>query len=286
MKLDSKAFSLKIALMVFLFCWLVFLVTGTAIGSLFLFLKWHHLTFLSELSSILSISICYFVIWRVVIFKEVELFSSSDFTEIKENLWIPVLILALSLQIISQSFVDVYNHLFFPEYEHLMNNYHPKFNLGFLISAGSAVLISPVCEEYLFRKYFFGKLLTKYSFGISMLVSSLFFSMMHLPLMGKLLPTFLLGCTSAFVYYKTGKLGYSILLHMLSNLMALFTDIYIPDFWDFLHQLHFNDQYWILIFLGVSVYLVAIIRLSKNTLKNSENNSKKKDSQNNGNPQF
>lgn len=81
------------------------------------------------------------------------------------------------------------------------------------------LIISPIVEEYIFRKLFADKLL-KYGELFYILTSSFCFSLVHLVPIGfsHVLYTFILGLIWSFAYIKTGNILVPIILHSLSNI--------------------------------------------------------------------
>lgn len=81
-----------------------------------------------------------------------------------------------------------------------------------------AVLIAPIGEEILFRKLLIDKTV-RYGEGTAVLLSGLFFALFH----GNLFQAFyafLLGLMFGYIYVKTGKLRYPIILHMIINFLG------------------------------------------------------------------
>ena len=77
------------------------------------------------------------------------------------------------------------------------------------------VVAAPLLEEPIFRGKIFKVMKTTWSVKKSMIVSSLLFAVVHPGF--SFLPVFCVGLTCAWLYQKTGKLTYSILLHALYN---------------------------------------------------------------------
>ena len=81
-----------------------------------------------------------------------------------------------------------------------------------------AVLIAPTAEELLFRK-FLTERIVKYGELAAVLASGLFFRLFHGNL-NQFSYAFLLGLFLGFIYVKTGKLRYTIGLHMAINFIG------------------------------------------------------------------
>ena len=83
------------------------------------------------------------------------------------------------------------------------------------VTAIFTVLCAPVFEEILFRKLICDKVI-KYGEGCAVILSGLIFGLFHMNF-NQFFYAFFLGCFFAFVYVKTGRLQYTILLHMAIN---------------------------------------------------------------------
>lgn len=80
------------------------------------------------------------------------------------------------------------------------------------------VIFAPIAEELLFRKLLIDRTI-KYGQGISILTSALFFGLFHGNL-NQFVYAFTIGAVFAYVYSKTGKIHYTILMHMLINFLG------------------------------------------------------------------
>ncbi len=78
-----------------------------------------------------------------------------------------------------------------------------------------AVILAPIWEELLFRKFLIDRV-ANYGEVTAMLMSGLMFGLYH----GNLAQgtyAFAIGCFLAFIYMRTGKIGYTIAIHMCIN---------------------------------------------------------------------
>ena len=94
----------------------------------------------------------------------------------------------------------------------------------------SAVVVAPIAEEYMFRKLICDRTAV---FGEwqSILISGLAFSLFHGSI-HQLLYTFALGCFFAFVYIRTGKLIYTIILHFAVNFIGSVPSLLLTEYTD------------------------------------------------------
>ena len=264
--------SIKQSIVFFFLCCLIFITIGGIIGALGYIIRPNLVSAYLLLSPIVSFGIAYYLTWKFLIKGKYEVFEISDYQGIKDRLWIPVLVIVLGLQIINQLLIDVYNDTFYPELYGVLKNRIPELSFSFVFTSLTSIIIAPICEEILYRKVIFKELLKKNSFQVSILLSSLFFSLMHLPLFGKLLPTFLLGLASAYIYFKTGKIGYSILLHFFNNFLAYYGDFYLSDLWNWIRDFKYQYQFWLILAFGIGVFLFGLKWFSGNVTKNPREN--------------
>jgi membrane protease YdiL (CAAX protease family) len=82
------------------------------------------------------------------------------------------------------------------------------------------VIVAPVVEEIVFRGFFFQGLREAYGSKKAILVSSLVFAAMHLQ-PEAFIPTFILGCTLAYVFDKANSIWPGALLHLLVNFLGI-----------------------------------------------------------------
>ena len=80
------------------------------------------------------------------------------------------------------------------------------------------VICAPILEEYIFRKLIVDRTV-KYGQGVAIALSGLMFGLFHGNL-NQFVYTFLIGAFWAFIYVKTGRLRYTIYLHMALNFMG------------------------------------------------------------------
>ncbi|MFQ5578628.1 MAG: lysostaphin resistance A-like protein [Anaerolineae bacterium] len=85
--------------------------------------------------------------------------------------------------------------------------------------AGGAV-IAPLAEELFFRGFLFAGLRRRFGWQRGMVISAALFALLHFTPTA-ILPIFILGCIFAFLYQRSASLWPSILMHMLTNSLAL-----------------------------------------------------------------
>lgn len=101
---------------------------------------------------------------------------------------------------------------------------------SFILSFISVSVFAPLFEEWLCRGVVLRGLLTKMRPASAIAVSAAFFAVLHMN-PWQALPAFLLGVVFGYVYYKTGSLKLTMLMHFVNNTMALIMSR-IPSFQD------------------------------------------------------
>lgn len=90
------------------------------------------------------------------------------------------------------------------------------------------VLCAPVAEELIFRKLLINRTV-KYGEKTAILFSGLFFGLFHGNL-NQFVYAFLLGIFFGFIYVKTGKLIYTITMHMVVNFLGSVASMFLLNF--------------------------------------------------------
>lgn len=101
---------------------------------------------------------------------------------------------------------------------------------NFILSFICVSIFAPLFEEWLCRGVVLRGLLTKMRPASAIAVSAAFFAVLHMN-PWQALPAFLLGVVFGYVYYKTGSLKLTMLMHFVNNTMALIMSR-IPSFQD------------------------------------------------------
>ena len=88
-------------------------------------------------------------------------------------------------------------------------------------------IIGPIFEEIFFRKLLIDRTI-KYGAKVSIIVSALLFGFMH-GNVNQFFYAFLMGGFFAYVYIKTGKIIYTIILHLSVNLMGSVVSLFVIE---------------------------------------------------------
>ncbi|WP_430409339.1 CPBP family intramembrane glutamic endopeptidase [Kordia sp.] len=139
------------------------------------------------------------------------------------------------------------------------------FNAAFIYHLIITLIIAPILEELFFRKFLLQKLLEKNSQKVSIIISSVCFAIIHIETPYNLIPTFVFGIVSSLIFIKTKKIGYSIFLHFLFNLLVITLQHGYDSIFDkWLLSLHFNSFYWILFLMGIVITYLGTKKVLEN----------------------
>ena len=88
-------------------------------------------------------------------------------------------------------------------------------------------IIAPIFEEILFRKFLIDRTI-KYGINVSVLLSATLFALFHGNL-NQFFYAFLMGGFFSYVYAKTGKITYTIILHAIVNFMGSVVSLFVAQ---------------------------------------------------------
>ncbi|MGE6415583.1 CPBP family intramembrane glutamic endopeptidase [Planococcus kocurii] len=93
--------------------------------------------------------------------------------------------------------------------------------LNFAIGFVSAAIISPIYEEIFYRGFLYRFFSIRYGVLSGMMISSIIFTVVHIPTFNTLPVNFVSGLIFSWVYQKTGSIIPSILIHGIFNGIAV-----------------------------------------------------------------
>ncbi len=144
-------------------------------------------------------------------------------------------------------------------------------NSSYLVIILFVCVIAPIAEEYMMRKVLIDRVIV-FGDATAILFSGLCFGLIHTNL-SQFAYGFLAGCFFAYIYIRSGKIRYSIVLHMLVNFLGSVVPVFlertfrinelvtemqngggIPD----LTQLTDSERLGVMIYSGYSSLLVTI----------------------------
>jgi len=148
------------------------------------------------------------------------------------------------------------------------NHLNYEFKSSQLYHVFDALVTAPLFEEIIFRYYIFGGLLTKYKLRTAIFVSSILFSLIHISEIVRLIPAFILGLFSALVYFRTKKLCFSILLHLIANILWFATLAFAMEYNQIIRQIGVGVFFWFIFLIGVIVLFFAFKKVAPRLPRN------------------
>lgn len=219
----------------------------------------HYYSVARILTKILQYSVILFLVFKLW-------FTPSYFLlKLKKIKWetvLLILIVSIGFEIFAKIFLEIKvflndNKLAFESINH--TDYKSQY-LWFYDLIRS-VILAPVLEELFFRKILFTRLLKKYSFALSAIVSSIFFALIHIPNWLNLVPAFLFGIICCWIYVKTKNILYPILLHFIGNLIVLLLSFYSQQISSFLQEINYNWVYGVILIFAVGLTLFGLRKI-------------------------
>ena len=182
---------------------------------------------------------------------------------IKPDFILYLILIAIGLELFDRPLFDfskIYDYFSGAELKPF--EFSESSNLSILYRGISVLIIAPIFEELFFRKFLFGEVLKKHSLTISILVSSICFSIIHLPSYRNLLPTFIFGIIACLIYNRTKNIIYTIILHFLTNLSWLLLVSYGKSYYEWSYGLNYNFVYWLLFIFGIGLSYIGIKKIT------------------------
>ena len=134
---------------------------------------------------------------------------------------------------------------------------------SFLLTA----IFAPIFEEWLCRGMVLRGLLTKMKPGWAIVISALFFAVIHMN-PWQALNAFLIGLVMGYVYYKTGCLWLTMLMHFVNNGFAVIC-AQIPSLseYDFWIEMMGRTTYVVIYIAGLAALVLCIMAFKRIPLK-------------------
>ena len=197
----------------------------------------------------------YIVIVTLIGFAVICDLKKKDKIEIKENLNIKKISIALLLKYLFLSFIV---RILLEQLVIFLNtpstNIQVPLNIFEIITEFiTSCIFAPIFEEIIFRFGLYKKLNKKLNIYISILVTSLIFALIHFYNIDGII--ILLGISLIWhhLFYKTNNLVYPILLHFFHNLYAVSDNL-----------LNYSNYWYILLTICIIGYIITIIKEQKN----------------------
>lgn len=134
-------------------------------------------------------------------------------------------------------------------------------------------VFAPFFEEWLCRGMILRGLLQKVKPVWAIIISALFFAAIHLNIW-QAIPAFIMGCFMGYVYYRTGSLKLTMLLHCLNNTLStvLARIDGLEDVETYYEIFPDKSLYWCTFAAAAMVVVLAIMHLRKVKLQGPEGN--------------
>ena len=140
-----------------------------------------------------------------------------------------------------------------------------SFSLNILVIC----ILAPIFEELLFRKFLIDRI-KKYGDKVAIITSGLFFGLFHGNFSQFFFAT-MLGMLFAYIYCKTGRIRYTIALHMIINTTSIVASKILNQYLTLINldRASFSDEYMFLSLIvlysiiGLAVIITGIIFLIK-----------------------
>ncbi len=114
----------------------------------------------------------------------------------------------------------------------------------------TSILLVPFFEELIFKKYILERLLNIYSPMISIIITSVIFSLIHFDIR-IFVPLFILSVITSYVYYTNRNIYESMILHSIYNAFSLIS-IYLSYFIN-------KDSKNVELYYGNNTYIIMIL---------------------------
>lgn len=123
----------------------------------------------------------------------------------------------------------------------------------------ATAVFAPFFEEWLCRGIVLRGMLQKYSPAVAIVISAAFFAIIHLN-PWQALPAFILGCLFGLVYYKTGSLKLTMLMHCVNNTFSVLLSR-IPGIEDceYIYQIIDSKTLYGIIYLTCALLLFLLV---------------------------
>lgn len=224
----------------------------------------HYFGITGRIPTVIAYFIVFFLSYRAVFNRNIGIKAK----DIQPKFLFYLVIITIGLEFFSRPLFDFSKILdFLSGVELEPIEFYKHSNWSVFYRGLSVLIIAPIFEELFFRKFLFREVLKNYSLTVSILVSSICFSLIHLPSYRNLLPTFIFGIIACLIYKKTRNLFYPIILHFLTNLNWLLLVSYGESYYVWSYGLNFNIIYWLLFILGIGLLYVGTKKIIKTSDK-------------------
>lgn len=193
----------------------------------------------------------YIVIITITGFSVINDLKEKDNVEIKEYLNLKEINITLLLKYLFLSFIVrilleqlfIFMHISSSDIQVSLNNF--EIFAEFIASC----IFAPIFEEIIFRFGLYKKLNKKLNYFISILTTSIIFSLLHFYNIDGIIILLGISLIWHYLFYKTSNLIYPILLHFFHNLYAVSDNLF-----------NYSNYWYILLGVSVIGYIITIIK--------------------------
>jgi len=146
---------------------------------------------------------------------------------------------------------------------HFINAGFEELTVSPIILILSVTVVAPIYEEIIFRGILLKGMSKKINPAIALIVSSLFFAVVHLNV-PQGINAFLLGLVIGFIYLTTDSIYLSIFAHLINNLLALL----VSSRFALIGGKHALEVHGVLFSLGVIFLVIACMGYEQNKIRN------------------
>jgi len=131
------------------------------------------------------------------------------------------------------------------------------------------VLLAPFTEELLFRKILLGNIFNKYNPYVSILYTSLLFSLIHINILDfrttyiNSIYTFIFGVVLSSIFLKSRQILYTFFFHSILNLTVFLFILNRHKYWSLIKKLNFNYQYWLIVIFSSIILFILLNKIFK-----------------------
>ena len=152
-------------------------------------------------------------------------------------------------------------HFLFYAINNLYSSSPKEIEFNYILFFG-AVLLAPIFEELIFRQYFLSGLLAANKPLKSIVINSIIFGLVHIQ-PRQIIMGLLIGLLLSWIFYKTKKVGNTILLHFISNFSAFIIPLAIKLFINS-STISYMWMKVIFILFGLILLFISVYKVFKN----------------------
>jgi membrane protease YdiL (CAAX protease family) len=151
-------------------------------------------------------------------------------------------------------------------------NFNNENRLILIILFLNSVILTPISEELIFRKLILTFFSSKKIF-LSVFISSFLFSLIHISISNfsfePIIIFFVFGFIASIIYIRFGLL-YSVLFHLIFNLIWFLTRYNFIEYWEILKTLNFGYLYWVLIMISLVMIVYFLTKFINLNIRNQK----------------